>query len=45
MRNAETVLGIIHDRGRQPWSWTTLESWVLRKAHARFGEGCALQAR
>ena len=23
----------------------TLESWVLRKAHARFGEGCALQAR
>jgi len=39
MRNAETVLGIIQDRGRLPWSWTTLESWVLRKAHARFGEG------
>jgi len=39
MRNAETVLGIIQDRGRSPWSWITLESWVLRKAHARFGEG------
>jgi len=39
MRNAETVLGIIQDRGRLPGSWTTLESWVLRKAHARFGEG------
>jgi len=39
MRNAETVLGIIQDRGRSPGSWTTLESWVLRKAHARFGEG------
>ena len=23
----------------RPRSWTTLESWVLRKAHARFGEG------
>ena len=32
MRNAETVLGIIRLR-------RTLESWVLRKAHARFGEG------
>ena len=39
MRNAETVLGIIQDRGRRPWVWTTLESRVLRKAHARFGEG------
>jgi len=39
MRNAETVLGIIHDRDRWPWSWTTLESRVLRKAYARFGEG------
>jgi len=35
MRNAETVLGIIQDSR----SWTTLESWVLRKAHAQFGEG------
>jgi hypothetical protein len=32
MRNAETVLGIIRLR-------RTLESRVLRKAHARFGEG------
>src|SRR4051812_5692305 len=32
MRNAEPVLGIIRLR-------RTLESWVLRKAHARFGEG------
>ena len=32
MRSAETVLGIIRLR-------RTLESWVLRKAHARFGEG------
>ena len=39
MRNAETVLGIIQDCGRSPGFWTTLESWVLRKAHARFGEG------
>jgi len=39
MRNAETTLGIIQDRGRSPGSWTTLESRVLRKAHARFGEG------
>ena len=39
MRNAETVLGIIQDRGRRSWVWTTLESRVLRKAHARFGEG------
>ena len=41
MRSAETVLGIIHDRGNvsHPRSWRTLESRVLRKAHARFGEG------
>ncbi len=39
MRNAETVLGIIQDRGREPGSWATLESWVLRKAHAQFGGG------
>ena len=32
MRSAETVLGIIRLR-------RTLESRVLRKAHARFGEG------
>ena len=32
MRNAETVLGSSARGG-------TLESWVLRKAHARFGEG------
>ena len=43
MRSAETALGIIHDRGKwdvpHPRSWRTLESRVLRKAHARFGEG------
>ena len=32
MRNTETVLGSSARGG-------TLESWVLRKAHARFGEG------
>jgi len=32
MRSAETVLGIIR-------LWRTLESRVLQKAHARFGEG------
>jgi hypothetical protein len=47
MRNAETVLGIIHNRGRRNCQrfWRTLESRVLLTAHARFGEGCALQAR
>ena len=37
MRSAETVLGIIHDHDLR--SWRTLESRVLRKAQARFGEG------
>ncbi len=46
MRSAETVLGIIHTFTPDEWSGgfvrrlrRTLESWVLRKAHARFGEG------
>ena len=37
MRSAETVLGIIHDHDLR--SWRALESRVLRKAQARFGEG------
>src|SRR3954470_16861597 len=44
MRSAETVLGIIHDRGKSAVVADTgepgaPESRVLRKAQARFGEG------